>query len=420
MRTKYVATLGSAIVLLATSSALAQFAPGGQPGGGFGGFSGGRRGGMGGDPSQWFDRLSGGKDVWVRSEITDQRQQMIFDMTAQRLGVTNGRITRDQFANSAQQMMGGMRGGPGGGGFGGSGFGGGGGGGGGWGGQGGGAGGAPNPDMMAGWADNMFRRLDQNGDGLLNGDEMPENLRAEREKWDANHDGFIDLTEFKAYFAARIQQNIADRNGGNGQGPDEEEEKKPVVYRAGKLPRELPAWFAQLDADQDAQVSLSEWRTAGRLVDDFREIDRNDDGFLTVEEVLRYETARGHKGGGGPGGFAGTSPGNAFGGGFGGGWGGGQGGGMPGGGMPGGGFGGAWGGQGGGMPGGGFGGRGGWGGAPGGGGDRLSFANGPGNGFGPRDRADRPGRGGRNRDGGGPGGGGGRGGRGNRGGGESF
>jgi uncharacterized protein (TIGR03067 family) len=55
-------------------------------------------------------------------------------------------------------------------------------------------------------AERMFRRLDRNGDGLLNDDEMPEGLRAERDKWDTNKDGFIDLNEFKAYFRARFQQ----------------------------------------------------------------------------------------------------------------------------------------------------------------------------------------------------------------------
>ena len=50
------------------------------------------------------------------------------------------------------------------------------------------------------WAEMMFRRLDTNGDGLLNYDEMPEALKAERDKWDENKDGFIDLTEYKKYF----------------------------------------------------------------------------------------------------------------------------------------------------------------------------------------------------------------------------
>jgi hypothetical protein len=66
-----------------------------------------------------------------------------------------------------------------------------------------------------------------------------------------------------------------------------------VAYRAGKLPKELPAWFTQLDTNQDAQISLFEWRASNRSLQEFAKIDRNDDGFLTVDEVLRYEAAQG-------------------------------------------------------------------------------------------------------------------------------
>ena len=38
--------------------------------------------------------------------------------------------------------------------------------------------------MIDRWAESTFRRMDTNGDGLLNYDEMSESLRAERDKWD--------------------------------------------------------------------------------------------------------------------------------------------------------------------------------------------------------------------------------------------
>jgi hypothetical protein len=65
------------------------------------------------------------------------------------------------------------------------------------------------------------------------------------------------------------------------------EEARPVVYRAGKLPKEIPSWFQQFDTDRDGQIGLYEWRQAGQSLDDFRRMDRNDDGFLTIAEVLR-------------------------------------------------------------------------------------------------------------------------------------
>jgi hypothetical protein len=80
-------------------------------------------------------------------------------------------------------------------------------------------------------------------------------------------------------------------DGGSGAAtaPAEPEERRPVVYRTGKLPKELPAWFQQLDSDHDAQIGLYEWKAAGRPIAEFLRMDRNNDGFLTVEEVLRYQ-----------------------------------------------------------------------------------------------------------------------------------
>jgi EF hand len=75
--------------------------------------------------------------------------------------------------------------------------------------------------------------------------------------------------------------------------PPPEEEKRPVVYRAGNLPKELPPWFAQLDEDKDGQVGLYEWKKAGRPLNEFQAIDLNGDGFITVEEALRYTKTQG-------------------------------------------------------------------------------------------------------------------------------
>jgi Ca2+-binding EF-hand superfamily protein len=213
---------------------------------------------------------------------------------AERMGITNGVMTRHQYQEYTKQReaeRGGAPGGPA---------------------AAGAPGGAGGQDGMNNWAESMFRRMDRNGDGLLNNDEMPEALRIERDKWDTNKDGFIDLAEFKAYFQARLQQVQAERNGAGGllgniieAPPVEEEEQKPVVYRAGKLPKELPAWFAQLDTDGDGQIGLYEWKNSGRSLREFQEMDRNGDGFLTIDEVMRTVTVV--KGNGE------SSPGNGFG-----------------------------------------------------------------------------------------------------------
>jgi len=230
----------------------------------------------------------------VRSEISNPGMQSFFDRLADAAGITNGQMTREQFTNAMTQFRA-ARGGAGQGGSGAAGN------------QQGGRGrgqGGRNPDS---WAETTFQQLDKNGDGVLNSDEMPDELKAELDKWDTDHNGLIDLNEYKAYFQARMQQRMADRQGAQGQGqqngpiyvetPAPQEDPRPVVYHSDNLPKELPTWFAQLDTDKDAQIGLYEWKVSGRSLAEFRAIDRNNDGFLTVEEVLYWQSQQ--KGGAG-------------------------------------------------------------------------------------------------------------------------
>src|SRR5262249_22619404 len=114
-----------------------------------------------------------------------------------------------------------------------------------------------------------------------------------------NKDGLISLDEFKAYMEAQ-QQQWADKMG-----PGKDGEKKDkitvievddvvdntiVVWRpGGVMPKQLPPWFAQLDKNNDGQISLAEWMAGGKSPEEFAKIDRNDDGLLTIEEVLRSQ-----------------------------------------------------------------------------------------------------------------------------------
>ena len=194
-------------------------------GGGGGGF---------GDPNQMFDRLANGKEFITKADAgSNPFMSGMFDRMVTDTGSTDGKITRAQFSTAMASMRQNRGGGMGGGGFGG-------------GPPGGGGGG----DRTLAMADTVFKSLDKNGDGVLNNDEMPEALKQEREKWDTNKDGLIQQEEFRPYFQARMQQFQAERlaagggfQGGPGAQPElppdlapPESEKRPVVYRAGKLP----------------------------------------------------------------------------------------------------------------------------------------------------------------------------------------
>jgi Ca2+-binding EF-hand superfamily protein len=236
------------------------------------------------DPNQFFDSVSGNKDVWVRP--SDGLQQMMFDNIAKKIGVTNGEITREQFirfrenkkpppAGSTWTMpagaVAGKSGDP----------------------------TAPTVDVLDARAEEMFRRLDTNGDGVLDHNEMPDDLRNERDHWDTDHNGTIDLNEYKAFVRAKAQQMMNERTKasmGSLQAPASAprtapriEEPKVKVYHYENLPKELPSWFKELDTNHDAQIGLYEWKASGRPLAEFLRMDRNNDGFLTVEEVLWYQ-----------------------------------------------------------------------------------------------------------------------------------
>jgi len=312
--------LGAVALLIVAGTGLSQFrsggdsrsggfrgssggTPGGMPGGTPGGMPGGMpsmggsssRGGM--DPSFMFNRYANGGDVivisQVRSSFFPQLQEWMTQY-AQRNGISSGQLTREQFAGFYQDVLsqqmanrGSFRGGP--------------------------PSGAPtgvpsgSPTGTVGNTDSFdeerarqrFRERDHNGDGVLSPDEASDTLRAEFSQWDANHNGVIEWDEYKEYYKARNSYMRDQYGQGGGYNPNNpmqpgdpnfpipEEDRKPTVYRSGNLPKELPPWFAQMDRDRDGQIGLYEWKDAGRTTVEFREIDANQDGFITVEEALR-------------------------------------------------------------------------------------------------------------------------------------
>jgi hypothetical protein len=319
--------VGSAVLMFALVLVVPSITTG-QPGGGKKGMGGG---GMGGprDPGQTFDFMTNGKGTLAIDKLFFGQE--FAKQFAKDKGITNGQFTREQYiefstayseyrrASGGGKGYGKMGGGtsgaapgspqfpgqpaipgqPGGGG----------------GsffkkrGDGSGNPGGPaappvqvNPDLIKQLADESFKRLDANSDGKLNQDEMSGMLRAQVSKWDKNNDTYVDLPEYREFFAAQLGGGVDSGTRGVPDRiiDDEELDKKPVVFRQGKLPSGLPPWFKELDKEpEDGVVALNEWRAASKDLDEFKTFDLNDDGLITIDEALRVNLAANNKTGNG-------------------------------------------------------------------------------------------------------------------------
>lgn len=144
--------------------------------------------------------------------------------------------------------------------------------------------------------EDFFNRLDQNGDGQLDEDEIGDGgVRRMLEFQGIDPSGGISLDDF---MRAREQRDQGFGDGGfrgyRGRGDDRgrgdqsdsrdrEKEKKPRP----RVTFDLPSSYLPADMDGDGQVAMYEWRHwRGHSLGEFLAMDRNGDGFLTPREIV--------------------------------------------------------------------------------------------------------------------------------------
>jgi Ca2+-binding EF-hand superfamily protein len=107
----------------------------------------------------------------------------------------------------------------------------------------------------------MLARLDRDGNGTLNGDEITPSMKENLARIDQDGNGTINEEELGRMLANR----------------------RRMAGAGGPPPGSLPVVFALLDTDRNGELSTSEIVAAGSVL---LKLDRNDDGKLSPEEVF--------------------------------------------------------------------------------------------------------------------------------------
>jgi Ca2+-binding EF-hand superfamily protein len=162
--------------------------------------------------------------------------------------------------------------------------------------------------------DGFFKDFDKNGDGFLQRDELPPAYRAAFDRLDTNKDGKIsreELAQGIVHLHPRRRPSdtiymLVEMSDIDEDCPKEVQRAYEILRRLdknkdGKIDadelkagRELIAknrvdfLFAELDANKDGRISPEEAK--GQIRANFKDIDRNHDGFIDRAELLKATT----------------------------------------------------------------------------------------------------------------------------------
>jgi Ca2+-binding EF-hand superfamily protein len=154
-------------------------------------------------------------------------------------------------------------------------------------------------------ATDVIKRNDKNGDGILDGDEIPKVGMSK--DGDMNGDGKITQPELVAFYRGGLSKPASTSSAAaTTPGPGSKSATGPAAtpatkdgdtrkfvntkrksYRFKTTKERLPTWqFASRDANGDGQVSMSEYSRvwSDRTAADFQRYDRNNDGMITAKE----------------------------------------------------------------------------------------------------------------------------------------
>lgn len=148
-------------------------------------------------------------------------------------------------------------------------------------------------------SERVFPTYDKNNDSFVDQEEASKRTLGKYfDYYDKNRDRRISKLEFVKYIVGFQTKTLPDADNDDDSGPTkviigQPDPDRPKIFSATNLPEDLPEWFGQMDqVDNDGQIGLYEWRQGGRLLQDFTNLDLNNDGFLSVYEVQKWQQAQ--------------------------------------------------------------------------------------------------------------------------------
>lgn len=141
-------------------------------------------------------------------------------------------------------------------------------------------------ELIKGSAEDFIKRFDKNNDGFLTQDEMPARLAGMFDKIDTNGDGKLDQQEVE-----KMLQVLRKRYNLEAKAPTTKPKEGAAkeLVTAPEVDRFVQRLLDTLDTNKDGKISREEAK--GPLAEQFDRLDLNKDGFLDKEE-LRKAAAR--------------------------------------------------------------------------------------------------------------------------------
>ncbi|MEZ6095364.1 MAG: hypothetical protein R3C03_14230 [Pirellulaceae bacterium] len=146
------------------------------------------------------------------------------------------------------------------------------------------------PNRYAKFADGLVEKYDKDGDGKLDKKEFQE-IRRPPANADRDNDGFVTAGELADAYESGAGESDSSKSSGNANSSSTNERSSRGDSRRRTGTTSSSFSFHDVDANGDGQVQMHEFAQdwTDEILDDFRALDKNGDGVITLSESKKKE-----------------------------------------------------------------------------------------------------------------------------------